>query len=156
MRAMRRTDREKDVNFAWEVIDRSSYATMATVNMDGTPYCVGLSVVRSGNVLYFHCAKEGQKVENLRQSPRVCLFFACDVHPTRFTCEYDSALVTGTAHEVQESEEKVFAMRLICQHFTPDYMDHFDRSMGASAQKLMIWRIDIDSITGKQNKLKQD
>lgn len=154
MRAMRRTDREKDSNFALEVIDCSSYATMATINADGSPYCIGISVARSENFLYFHCAKEGQKVENLRRNPKVCLFFTRNVNPTKFTCEYDSAVVTGLAHEVTAFEEKVFAMKLICQHFTPDYIDNFDRSMSASREKIMIWQIKIDSMSGKQNKLK--
>lgn len=150
---MRRTDREKDAAFALDVIDRSHWAALATVNEDGTPYCIGLNVARAENTLYFHCAKEGQKLENLLRNPAVCLLFVCYANPTRFTCEYKSAVVTGTARAVLDAEGKKRAMERICQHFTPEHMGNFKRSMSASQEKMMVWQVDIETLSGKENKL---
>ncbi|MDR2446586.1 MAG: hypothetical protein LBD58_04770 [Treponema sp.] len=36
---MRRKDREMDGDFAKQVIDKAAFATLATTNEDGTPYC---------------------------------------------------------------------------------------------------------------------
>jgi nitroimidazol reductase NimA-like FMN-containing flavoprotein (pyridoxamine 5'-phosphate oxidase superfamily) len=36
---MRRKDREMDDDFAKQVIDKAAFATLATVNEDGSPYC---------------------------------------------------------------------------------------------------------------------
>ena len=37
---MRRKDREMPAEFAYSVIDRSPYGTLATLAEDGTPYCI--------------------------------------------------------------------------------------------------------------------
>ena len=39
---MRRKDREMDRDFALQVLDKCEYAVLATVNPDGTPYCLSL------------------------------------------------------------------------------------------------------------------
>ncbi|MDF2839216.1 MAG: putative nitroimidazole resistance protein, partial [Evtepia sp.] len=56
---MRRKDREKDSQFALEVLKNCEYATLATVNPDGTPYCIPISPAMMDGALYFHCALEG-------------------------------------------------------------------------------------------------
>ena len=66
---MRRSDREKPEAFALGVVDESDYAVLSTVNDDGTPYCVPLTIVREEERIYFHCALEGQKLDNIRTRP---------------------------------------------------------------------------------------
>ena len=63
---MRRKDRERDRAFAYEVIDRCEYGVAALGGAEDSPYCVPLSLVRLGDVLYFHCALEGTKLDRLR------------------------------------------------------------------------------------------
>jgi nitroimidazol reductase NimA-like FMN-containing flavoprotein (pyridoxamine 5'-phosphate oxidase superfamily) len=125
MRPMRRKDREMPRDFAEAVIDKKCrFAVMATVNPDGTPYCVPLSVVRDGEWLYFHCAREGHKIDNLTHRNRVCVSCVGDTSlpPDYFTVAYESATVFGTAEEVTEREERIRALRLICERYTPANM----------------------------------
>ena len=46
MRTMRRKDRELPRELALAVTDKCAYSVLATVNPDGSPYCVPLSFVR--------------------------------------------------------------------------------------------------------------
>ncbi|MDR2073039.1 MAG: pyridoxamine 5'-phosphate oxidase family protein, partial [Spirochaetaceae bacterium] len=73
MREMRRKDRDRDRGFAEAVVDTCRYAVLATADDDGSPYCVPLSIVREGEWIYFHCAREGRKIDNLKGRNRVCL-----------------------------------------------------------------------------------
>lgn len=158
---MRRKDRERDVAFAKAVMDRCTHGTVAISTGTDTPYCLPLSLVRVDNCLYFHCAREGRKVDLLRKNPRVCVSFVDTdtptvVPPAMFTTYFRSAIATGTAFEVTDEEEKIEALRALCQRMTPEGMtgDLFDRAIQASLHLTCVWRIDMDQITGKEKAMK--
>ncbi|MDR2160264.1 MAG: pyridoxamine 5'-phosphate oxidase family protein [Treponema sp.] len=152
MRKMRRKDRERDRNFAEMVVDKCLYAVLATVNGDGSPYCVPLSIVREGEWIYFHCAREGHKIDNLKNRNRVCLACVGEAYepPDHFTVVYESAVVFGAAEEVQQDEEKLRALRLLCQRHTPANMAAFDAGISREFGAAGVWKIHIDEISGKQ------
>jgi nitroimidazol reductase NimA-like FMN-containing flavoprotein (pyridoxamine 5'-phosphate oxidase superfamily) len=158
---MRRKDREMDEEFARSVIDRSEFGTLATVNEDGTPYCIPLSTARIDNRVYFHAAREGQKIDNIKRSPKVCLSYACGVHvpPVEvdtFTTEFESAVIFGTASIVEDEDERLAALRLISEKFTPDSMPFFESAAESGLKLASIVRIDIERITGKRKKYGKD
>jgi hypothetical protein len=157
MREMRRKDREMGKEFALSVIDRSEFGTLATVNEDGTPYCIPLSVARMDDRLYFHAAKEGQKLENVQRNPSVCLSFACGIHVPSveidtFTTEYESAIVFGKATVVEDDEERLLGLRLISERFSPGSMPFFDDAAKRGLPATAIVRVDIEGISGKRLK----
>jgi nitroimidazol reductase NimA-like FMN-containing flavoprotein (pyridoxamine 5'-phosphate oxidase superfamily) len=148
---MRRKDREKGRDFALAVADKCAYSVMATVNADGSPYCVPLSMAREGEWLYFHSAMEGHKIGNLKRDGRVCISCAGDVNaaPGKFSLDYESAVINGRASEVAGREEKIRALRLICLRYTPDNMAAFDEAVERSLAVTAVWKIRIDEISGK-------
>jgi nitroimidazol reductase NimA-like FMN-containing flavoprotein (pyridoxamine 5'-phosphate oxidase superfamily) len=150
---MRRKDRERDRSFAETVVDKCLYAVLATVNDDGSPYCVPLSIVREGEWIYFHGAHEGHKIDNLKSRNRVCLSCVGDAGepPDRFTVVYESALVSGAAEEVRQDEEKIRALRLLCRRHTPANMAAFDAEISRAYKAAAVWKIHIEEISGKQN-----
>ena len=153
---MRRKDREQSKDFALEVADKCAYSALATVNPDGSPYCIPLSMAREGECLYFHCAKEGRKIDNLRNSSRVCVSCVGEVKPltSDFSTLYESAVIFGAASEVTDREEKIRALRLICERYTPSHMAAFDKAIEQSLDITGVWKIHIDGISGKARKEK--
>jgi len=153
---MRRKDREMPVEFAYGVADRCNYATLATVNEDGTPYCIPITIAREENKIYFHCAFEGQKITNLKNSADVCISCVskANVIESEFTVEYESAVINGKAEEITDDEEKIHALRLLCTRHTPNNMEHFDDAIKRSLFRTCIWQITINEITGKAKKIK--
>ena len=151
MRNMRRKDREKPREYALAVADNCVYSVMATVNPDGTPYCVPLSMARDGEWLYFHSALEGHKIDNLRHLNRVCVSCVGEVRavPEKFSIGYASAIINGTAQEVTGREEKIHALDLISRRYTPANMDAFDQEIEKLLDVTGIWKIHIDEISGK-------
>ena len=150
---MRRTDRERDRAFAYDVIDRCAYGVAAMTDGD-RPYCVPLSLVRVGDVLYFHCALEGTKLDLLRKNPQVCLSFVAENQAAedKFTTYFQSASVTGEAAEVTEDQEKILALRALCEKLTPANMtgDNFQRAVAKSLSRTGVWRIAIREAAGKE------
>lgn len=148
---MRRNDRERDSAFAIEVLRDCDYATLATVNPDGTPYCIPISSVLKGEAIYFHCALEGKKLDNIMQNNNVCV--CCVRHtkliPEKFTTEFESAVAVGRCVMVQDDEEKIMALRLVCEKYAASNLDEFDNAIRRSLSKTGIGKIEIISITGK-------
>lgn len=154
---MRRKDRMMDKDFALSVIDRAEYGTLATINEDGSPYCIPLSMARENDNIYFHSAMEGHKLENIRRNPNVCLSFTGEVRVPpvtvdTFTTEFESAVVFGTASVVENPMERKAALRLISEKFAPESMPFFEQAAEKALNITCIVRIDIKEITGKRKK----
>ncbi len=151
---MRRVDREMPKDFAYEVIDQSAWATLSLIDPDGNPYCVPVSMIREGDALYFHCAKEGLKTASIRQNPMVCVSFVGDTKAlaSHFTMEYESATVRGRANEIIDIETKAKILRILSERFASENMMHFDTALKESLSHTAIWQIDIQSVSGKRQK----
>ena len=151
---MRRIDREMDRDFALMVVDKCEYATLAMIDTDGRPYCLPISIARDEDIIYFHSAKEGRKIDALRNDPNVCMSCVGDTlrAKDKFTTEFESAILRGKASEVTEDEEKIHALRLICERHTPTNMHKFDTAIEKSLFRTGVWKIEIADITGKRKK----
>ena len=150
---MRRKEREKDVAFAFAVLRDCEYATLATINADGTPYCIPISPVLIDKAIYFHCAPEGQKLENISKNNAVCI--SCAGHtkrvPEDFTTEYESTVATGICHIVSDEEEKIMALKKLCEKYAESNMEHFDARIKKTLHRTYVCKIEITKITGKSN-----
>ena len=156
---MRKASREMPAQWALEVLDRAPYVTVSMTDPDsGLPYSVPLSLARADErTFYFHCAMEGRKLDILARNPAVCLTAVAKCKPTvgpkdgSFTLEYQSAIAFGTAEMVTDDQEKIEALRLICQRFLPHHMDAFDAAIARSLARTAVVRITLTAPpTGKR------
>lgn len=151
---MRRKELEQDTAFALEVTDRCVYAVISMVTPNGEPYGVPVNIVREGKALYFHSALEGKKADALRQNPRVSV--ACVGYAHRplhdFVTIYDSAILSGRVTELEDQKEKVHALRLLCERHTPEHMPAFGAELAKDLSHTAVWKIEIESVTGKSNR----
>lgn len=173
---MRRKDRAMDKEFGLKIIDSSKYGIISMIDEDGKPYGLPLSIVRDENRLYFHSAMEGKKVGSLEKEPSVSITFigetnipenytpdeleAMNSDPTKagkfissvFTTEFESAIVRGSVRLVDEEDEKIRAMRLICEKYTPTKMDYFDTAIKKGLGRTNVYSVEIEEITSKRKK----
>lgn len=151
---MRRKDREKSQSFAMEVIKKCSYGVLATVNSDNTPYCIPISPVLINDEVFFHCALEGKKLDNISNNPRVCFTCVGDTKlvPEKYTTEFESAVVNGLCQEVTNDCEKIAALKVICLKYAASNMDAFDKAIKTSLKRTGVYKIKIKSVTGKSKK----
>ena len=147
---MRRKDRKMDEAFAWEVLCKAPYVTVSMTCPDSSPYAVPLSLAKGeGNTFYFHCAHEGKKLDCIAHQPMVCLSAVTKCKPMvgpkdhSFTLEFKSASATGRAEIVTDMNEKIEALRHICQRFLPAHMDAFDDAIRQSIAHTTVVRITL-------------
>lgn len=152
--AMRRSDRREDEAFAFDVFDKADYAVISMIDEDGLPYCIPVSAVRVGKLVYFHSTESGRKTSAMLKNPNVCMTAAADVRSAedKFTTYFKSAVIRGKAALVEDTEEKVAALKAICERFTPSNMADFENAVQASLSRTAVWKIVIESATGKQKK----
>lgn len=151
---MRRSDRARGREFSLALIDRCTHGVMALSTGEAAPYCLPLSFVRTGDELYFHCAREGRKIDLMRRFPRVCVTFVGEDRPAfeppdEYTTWFQSVIVTGTAVEVTDPAEKTEALRALCRKVAPDNMDGFDAAMARSLAVTGVWKVHMEDISGK-------
>ena len=151
---MRRSDRARDREFSLALIDRCTHGVMALSTGEAAPYCLPLSFVRVGDELYFHCAREGRKIDLMRRFPRVCITFVGEDRPAfeppaEYTTYFQSAIVTGTAGEVNDPGEKIEALRALCRKTAPEHMDGFEAAVEKSLAVTAVWKVHMEDISGK-------
>ena len=170
MTKMRRTDRAISREDALAVIDRCAYGTLSLIATDGTPYAVALNVVRDGEVingesddarvlgdgekLFFHSAPEGLKVDSLHENPQVCLLFVENptIYEKGLTTLYTSSVVRGKVTEITDFDEKRRALRLLCDRFVPGLTKEETGCVETGPKSTGVWCMEIESVTGKQNR----
>ncbi len=150
MNEMRKSKRRKDAEWALEVFDRAPFTTLGMVRPDGTPYALPLSIIRSDeSTFYFHCASEGEKIDCIKANPVVSLSAVSRCTPkyetekNNFTEYYNSAIAIGKASFVEDRDEKILALRLLCQRFLPNFMDHFDDAITRSLDITTVVKITL-------------
>lgn len=150
-REMRRKDREMDAQGVAHLLETGEYGVLASVDVDGLPHATPLSYVWHKDALWFHCALQGQKVDNVRHQPRVCFTIAAEAkaaYTDDFTTFYKSVMVYGDTAEVTDDGEKRDALYALCNKYLPENMDRFEDAMKA-LPATAVFKIVPVKITGK-------
>ena len=169
-------DKEK-IEQAYKLIDNAQYAVISLAN-DNEPYGIPISVVRIGDSLYFHTGQHGQKIDFLNTNPKVHLTFVGEVKVpnlydneqvsqmvadpskhgkfvnTVFTTNFESVIVKGAAKEIIDDDQKIEAMRAICQKYTPKMMDYFDIPIKRSLGVTKVFKVETKDLRLRKKQVK--
>lgn len=110
------------------ILNRCRVGRLGTVGMDGYPYIVPVNYVYFQNSIYFHCARQGEKLDNIRRFNAVC--FEVDIPlayidtafaPEASVCQvsqlYQCVIVRGRAELIEDIDEKISALNaLMARH----------------------------------------
>ncbi|MBR0256281.1 MAG: pyridoxamine 5'-phosphate oxidase family protein [Synergistaceae bacterium] len=153
---MRRKDREiQDSVEIFDVLNRCDTVRIG-INGGEFPYVVpvsfGMEIVNGKAVIYFHGAKQGLKVDLLRENPSVCvegdIFISVEKTEHGITARYESVIGFGKCQLITDIDEIKHGLKVLLDHYGQhDYP--LDRCMGLS--HVMVGKIVLDKITGKRN-----
>lgn len=150
---MRRSERGiKEIGKLEAIIQRAQICRVGLSQKDN-PYIVPVHFGYQDNCLYFHCAREGKKIDILRDNPRVCFemdidheIIKAEASPCRWGAKYRSIIGFGTALVIEDPLEKSAAMNIIIGHYGGSPYDF----SAAELEQVKIIKIKIDSMSGKQ------
>lgn len=149
-RNMRRKDREVSSELAYEILRDAEYGVLSTIGDDGYPYGIPLSHVLINNTIYFHAAKTGYKVDNIKRNQKgsYCAVRSTKVLPSEFATDYESVVVFGKVSEVFDKEKEGALLALIDKYskgFEKEGLDYIAKS----GKNTSVFGIEIEHITGK-------
>ena len=152
-REMRRKDRSIDNQQAVQLLEKGQYGVLSTVGENGYAYGVPLSYVYHRGNIYFHCAVEGNKLDNIRFNNKVsfCVVGDTEPLPDKFSYRYESVIVFGHAEEVYD-KEKEDALVAIIQKYSAEYMEKGMEYIRKDGNKTKVIKINIEHLTGNARK----
>jgi nitroimidazol reductase NimA-like FMN-containing flavoprotein (pyridoxamine 5'-phosphate oxidase superfamily) len=151
---MRRADkniRSKDeIN---EIIRGSQVCriAMATNNM---PYMVPVSFGYDGESIYIHTAREGKKLDIFIENNNVCFEFERNVNlykDPENACEwsfsFESVIGFGNIFELESPEDIINGLNQIMSQYSGKEWNFREEKLN----NVRVWRIKINSVTGKRS-----
>ena len=150
---MRRKEKEVKNRSDIETIIHNSIVCRLAMCQDNMPYVVPLNFGYEDNVLYFHGAKEGKKIEMVRKNPNVCFEMDTGVSLVEaddacfWGVRYQSVIGFGEGVILEDTKEKEAALGIIMKHYS-DRGFQFDEKMVAATAVI---KVVIESMTGKQS-----
>ena len=152
---MRRKDKEvTDHAELVKPLKEADYVTLALCR-DNVTYIATLShgYDEANNRIYFHCAREGKKVDILRDNPVVWGQALIDGGYQQGSCDhlYHTTQFMGRVSFVEGFEEKRRALDIMVKHLDDNPEAVMEKQVQQdSISKVLICRIDIMEITGKK------
>lgn len=154
-RNIRRKDRAATLDEAMKTLISGEYGVLASVDNNGQPYGVPLSYWVSDGKIYFHCAREGHKIANIRNNPKASFTVVGKVqavYDKNFTTDYESVIVFGNVFEVVTRDEKWGALYGLAGKYLPGHLDKANDAIEAALNRTAVYAMTVSEISGKAKK----
>ncbi len=157
---MRRKEKEiKSTSEMYSIIGQAHYCNVA-MSKDDFPYLVPMNFGFCDDSIYLHSAREGLKIDIVKNNPQVCIGIVEDVKikEAKAACktgmQFKSVTIFGKVEFITEKIEKVKALDCIVRHYYKNTSSdkkneiQFDED---AINEVTILKVKIENITGKMS-----
>ena len=143
-----------------EILKDGKY-TVISMCKENEPYLVTLSYGydQALHALYFHCSKEGQKIDFIKSNPNVCgTVIEDNGYQEGCSQAFRSVVFRGKMVNVEELEEKKKGFEVLLNQLEKDpnvMIDKFFKKE-LTYQNTGMLRLDITDISGKEEKAESE
>lgn len=151
-RAMRKSQRQLPPEDAGAILREGSSGVLALSGDEGWPYAVPLSYIYTKGKLYFHCARQGHKLDALRREPRAsfCVIAQDRICPEKYTTLYRSVIAFGRLRILEDEEEIRDAITALTEKYFPDESEASrQQEIARSWNAMYLLEMSIEHLTGK-------
>nr|PZN05076.1 MAG: MFS transporter [Bacillota bacterium] len=147
---LRRKDRSMDREQAIKLLESAPYGVLSTAGENGYAYGVPLNYIYHRGNIYFHCAAEGHKLDNIAYNDKVsfCVVGHTEPLPDKLSYRYKSVIVFGKAAEVH-GEEKEDALIALVKKYSGEFEEKGLECIRENGINTKVIKINIEHITGK-------
>ena len=151
-RPMRRHRQQLSREECERILGRCTSGVLAVAGDGGYPYAVPLSYVYAEGAIIFHSAMQGHKVDAIRRDSRCsfCVIEQDDIKPAEFTTYFRSVIAFGRISMLENTDEKVQALRLLGRRYSPGDESGLQHEIDKSLDHVLLLRLDIDHLSGKE------
>ena len=151
-RPMRRNRQQLSSEECERILDRCTSGVLALTGDGGYPYAVPLSYVYAHGTIIFHSAMQGHKVDAIKRDSRCsfCVIDQDEIKPAEFTTHFRSVIAFGRIHILENTDEKVQALRLLGRRYSPGDEHGLQHEIDKSLDHVLLLRLDIEHLSGKE------
>lgn len=151
-RTMRRKRQELDREEALAILDKATAGVLALIDEGNEPYAVPISFARAGDVLYFHGAREGRKIDAMRHCGRAsfCAIDQDEVVPQKFTTRFRSAVAFGAIRVVEDDDEARRGLWALAQKYNPGDIEGATTEIEGAFARTCVFALDMEDLTAKE------
>lgn len=117
-------------------------------------YAVPLSFAYENSRIYFHCAKEGHKIDALKNNEKVsfCVIDKDNVIPEAFNTIYRSVIAFGRARILDDDGERMEALERLIRKYSPAYVSQGKKEIEKYWDRVCLVEIRVEHMTGKASR----
>ena len=151
---MRRKDKEiTDFNVIESILKRN-YICRIALSEDNIPYIIPMNYGYKNYTLVFHSAKEGKKIDIIRNNPEACFEITENIkiiesdEACSFGTRYRSVFGRGKMEIIDDESMKIEGLNVLMKQHSGKNNWAFSKQ---SLQNIVILKLDIDELSGKQS-----
>ncbi len=151
-RKMRRFKQQISKEKCKELLQKLPRGVLSVLGDDDYPYGLPINFFydETENKIYFHCAKEGHKIDALRKHDKasLCIFDEGYRKDGDWALNINSVIVFGKIRFVEEVEETIEKVRMLgLKHYpTPESVEE---EIKKAASRVQLLEMTIEHVTGK-------
>ena len=148
---MRRKNQELPPDETIAILKKATSGVLSLCGKDGFPYAVPMSFAYQDGKIYFHCASQGHKLALIEENDRFsfCVIDRDEIVPEQFTTYFRSAILFGKARKVTEEKEKLSALHLLADKYSPGIPGR-EEEIQSAFHRVTVIALEIERMTGKE------
>ncbi|MBQ3418459.1 MAG: pyridoxamine 5'-phosphate oxidase family protein [Ruminococcus sp.] len=133
------------------ILTEEKRGILALLGDEGYPYTVPLNFVYDNGKIYFHCAKEGHKLDALKSCDKVsfCVYQQEEKTEDDWAYHIRSVIVFGRAKLLTDREEIIEKCRLLGLKYYPNAQD-VEKEIEKDGSRAACIELIIEHMTGKR------
>lgn len=135
------------------MLDRGTSGVLAVQGDNGYPYAVPLSYVYENGKLWFHCAREGHKLDAILRDPKVsfCVVDRDQVVPLEYTTYFRSVVLFGKARVLEDPTEIRAALEKLALRYAPEDSEaHREAILEKELPAVVMVEVTVEHLSGKE------
>ena len=151
-REMRRFKQQISEDECIRILKEQPRGILSMHGDDGYPYGIPMDhwYSEADGCLYFHCAKEGKKIDSVKRDDKVsyCVYDQGFRREGEWALNINSVVVFGRMRIVEDEDKKREICTNLCRKFTDDE-DFLKKEMTNAFPRVCCLELSIEHMTGK-------
>lgn len=152
-RKMRREKQQVSEEACKRILTEEKRAAFSVMGDDGYPHTIPINFYydEADNKIYFHGAKEGKKIDAMKQCNKVCLTTWNQGYKKEGHWEWNatSVVVFGRVTPVTDPDVAESRLRKLAAKYYPTEEEVEEEMTSSSAKHVLVLSIEIEHMTGK-------
>ena len=152
-RPMRRFKQELPAEECVEILKEAYRGFLSVCGENGYPYTIPINFVYEDGHIYFHCARQGHKMDAIKECNKACFTVLSEPvqEPDDWWFHVKSVICRGQISVVEDEAEHLSKLQLLGSKYFPDGYD-MEEDIRRNGTRAAILDLRIDHMSGKRVK----